>query len=175
MISKKSKRCIIFFFCFLSFPFWMENGLRNSISFGDPELCVIQLRLGVSNTSAKEQNKQTNKEKIKRWKEKIKTFNQTASERKQNAMSFQKKKPRMSSPRAPKLLFQERETKLNLQNFFTRPCPLAIWLKLFNLCYTFMLLAEHKRALCYWSRRTTLFIISSPIQRQLSALMAPLL
>lgn len=70
----------------------MENGLRNSISFGDPELCVIQLRLGVSNTSAKEQNKQTNKEKIKRWKEKIKTFNQTASERKQNAMSFQKKK-----------------------------------------------------------------------------------
>lgn len=151
----------------------MGLGIQSAL---ETRSCVWSSFASVSLTRV--QRNKTNKQTKKRSKGgRKKLRHSTKQHQSVNKMQclFKKKKPRMSSPRAPKLLFQERETKLNLQNFFTRPCPLAIWLKLFNLCYTFMLLAEHKRALCYWSRRTTLFIISSPIQRQLSALMAPLL
>lgn len=144
-------------------PFLKGNGLRNSISFGEPKLYVIQLRLGVCVLHTRVKRKQTNEKKKKDQTErkKQKTLNQTAAERKHNAVPFSKK-PGMSWRRASKLLFQEMETKLNLQNFFTRPCLLATWLKRFNLCYTFMLLAEHKRGLWYWSSRTPLLLSLLP-------------
>lgn len=138
-------RCIIFLLSLILFL--KGNGLRNSISFGEPKLYVIQLCLGVCVLCTRVKRKENNNNK-KNQREKKKTFNRTAAERKHNAVPFQKKS-RMSWLQAPKLLFQGMETKLNLQNLFTRPCLLAIWLKRFNLCYTFMLLAVHKRVLWY--------------------------
>lgn len=60
-------------FCCLSFLFLKGNGLRNSISFGEPKLYVIQLRLGFcvlrmqmkrkENKNKKKQNNKSNKAK----------------------------------------------------------------------------------------------------------------
>ncbi len=69
--------------------FLKGNGLRNSISFGEPKLYVIQLRLGVCVLHTRVKRKQTKKDQKREKKEK--KLNQTASERKHNAVSFKKK------------------------------------------------------------------------------------
>lgn len=69
-------------------PFLKGIGLRNSISFGEPKLYVIQLRLGVCVLCTREKRKQT-KKRSKEAKKKGKIFNQIAAERKHNAVSFQ--------------------------------------------------------------------------------------
>lgn len=70
-------------------PFLKGNGLRNSISFGEPKLYVIQLRLSVYVLRAAVKRKQTNK-KDQTGKKGKKTFKQAAAERKHNAVLFEK-------------------------------------------------------------------------------------
>ncbi len=119
------------------------------------------------------ENKQTEKKKRSNGEKKKKTFNQTAAERKHNAVLFQKK-PRMSWLRVPKLLFQEMETKLNLQNFFYKTMSSRHLAQALQSLLHLYAVGWTQPSAVVLIQSYTPFIISSPIRRQLSALIAPL-
>lgn len=152
--------------------FLKGNGLRNSISFGEPKLYVIQLRLGVCvlRTRVRMETKEYQKKKnIKREREKRreKTFIQTAAERKHNAVPFSRKSQGCPGSERLNYPFRKLKTKLKLQNFFyksvslSRPfgssasisvTPLCCWLNTSERCgidpvvHPFYYLFSHPKA-----------------------------
>lgn len=139
-------------------PFLKGNKLRNSISFGEPKLYVIQLRLGVCVLHTRVKRKQTKKTSQE------KRRHSTKQQQSVNIMRCLFKKA-TDILHGPSLLFQERETKLNLQNFLQDHVflpsgsstsisltPLCCWLNTSECCgidpviYPFYYLFSHPKA-----------------------------
>ena len=111
-----------FFFCFLSLPFWREIGLGIQSAL-ESQSCMWSSSALVSVSCVHEwkEHKQTKKKRSNRER------HSTKWQRSVNIMLCRfLKKPRRSWLHAPlNYSFREMETKLNLQNFFTRPCLLC--------------------------------------------------
>ena len=151
--------------------FLRGNGLRNSISFGEPKLYVIQLRLGVCVLGLR-RRKQKKKYKKNRQKGEKKKEERTHLSKQQQSVNIMQrrfeKKPRMSWLRAPKLPAEEMENKIKTTKLFfynsvfpSRPfgssasisvTPLCCWLNTSESCvidpvvHPFYYLFSHPKA-----------------------------